>query len=92
MESPNSLRPKKKARQLKSVKSMLSIFFNIKGIIHKEFILEGQTVNSAYYCDTLWWLRENVRINTSPQTLVTEELAVVSQCTVNHFFCHQGIF
>jgi hypothetical protein len=39
------------------VKSMLIIFFDIKGIVHKE----GQTVNSAYYCDVLWWLRENVR-------------------------------
>jgi hypothetical protein len=37
----------KKARQLKSkIKSMLSIFFGIKGIAHKEFVLAGQTVNS----------------------------------------------
>jgi hypothetical protein len=33
---------------------MFIIFFHIKGIVHKEFILEGQTVNSAYYCDVLW--------------------------------------
>jgi hypothetical protein len=38
-----------KARQVKSkVKSMLIIFFDIKGILHKEFFLAGQTVNSAY--------------------------------------------
>jgi hypothetical protein len=50
MESPNSPRPKA-ARQVKSkVKSMLIIFFDIKGIVHKEFLLAGQTVNSAYYC------------------------------------------
>jgi hypothetical protein len=36
------------------VKSMLIIFFDIKGIVHKEFALAGQTVNSAYYCDSLW--------------------------------------
>jgi hypothetical protein len=30
---------------------MLIIFFYIKGIVHKEFVLAGQTVNSAYYCD-----------------------------------------
>jgi hypothetical protein len=53
MEGPNSLRPKK-ARQVKSkVKCMLIIFFDIKGIIHKEFILAGQKVNSAYCCDVL---------------------------------------
>jgi hypothetical protein len=55
MESPNSPRLKKKARQAKSkVKSMLIIFFDIKGIVYKEFILAAQTVNSAYYRDALW--------------------------------------
>jgi hypothetical protein len=50
-KSSNSPRPKK-ARQVKSkVKSMLITFFDIKGIVHKEFVLAGQTVNSAYYCD-----------------------------------------
>jgi hypothetical protein len=39
----------KRARQVKTkVKSMLFIFFGIKGIIHKEFGLSGQTVNSTY--------------------------------------------
>jgi hypothetical protein len=39
-------------RQVESiVKSMLIIFFDMKGIVHKEFILAGQTVNSTYYCD-----------------------------------------
>jgi hypothetical protein len=38
-----ALRPKK-ARQMKSkVRSILIIFFGIKGIVHKEFILAGQT-------------------------------------------------
>jgi hypothetical protein len=30
---------------------MLIILFDIKGIVHKEFVLAGHTVNSAYYCD-----------------------------------------
>jgi hypothetical protein len=52
----------KKARQVKSkVKSMLSIFFGIKRIIHKEFFLAGQIVNSTYFCDVLSKLREKVR-------------------------------
>jgi hypothetical protein len=50
-----------KVRQVKSkVKSMFIIFFDIKGIPHKAFILEGQTVNSAYYCDILRQIHENV--------------------------------
>jgi hypothetical protein len=30
---------------------MVIIFFDIKGIVHKEFVLAGQTFISAYYCD-----------------------------------------
>jgi hypothetical protein len=52
---------------------MLIILFHIKGIVHKEFILTGQAVNSAYYCDVLWRLRENV-----PRTLATKELAIAT--------------
>jgi hypothetical protein len=52
----------KMARQVESkVKSMLIIFFAIKASVHKEFILAGQTVNFAYYCDVSWRLHENVR-------------------------------
>jgi hypothetical protein len=59
MESPDSSRPKK-VRHIKSeVKNMLIIFFGIKGIVHREFVLAGQAVNSAYYCDILR-LNENV--------------------------------
>jgi hypothetical protein len=43
------------------VKSMLIIFFGIKWIVHKKFVLAGQAVNSAYYCDVLWQLREHVQ-------------------------------
>jgi hypothetical protein len=51
------------AREVKSdVKSILIIFFGIKGIVHKEFVLAGQAVNSVHYCDALRLLRENVRI------------------------------
>jgi hypothetical protein len=35
--------------------------FAIKRPVHKEFVLAGQTVNSAYYCDVLQRLNENVR-------------------------------
>jgi hypothetical protein len=48
IESQNSPTLLKRARQVKSkVKSMLFISIGIKGTVHKEFILAGQTVNSA---------------------------------------------
>jgi hypothetical protein len=40
---------------------MLIIFFDIKLIVHKEFVLARQTVNSAHYFDVLSRLCENVR-------------------------------
>ena len=36
-------------------------FFDIRGIVHKEFVPPGQTVNGHFYCKVLRWLRENVR-------------------------------
>jgi hypothetical protein len=41
-------------RQVKrKVKSMIIIFLDIRAIVHKEFVLASQAVNSAYYCDVL---------------------------------------
>ena len=52
-KSPKSPRPKK-ARQVKSnVKSMIIAFFDVKRIVHKEFVPTGQSVNSEFYCDVL---------------------------------------
>jgi hypothetical protein len=50
MESPNS-----------GVKSKLVIFFYITRAVHKDFFLAHRRVNSAYYCDVLLRLSENVR-------------------------------
>jgi len=60
-KSPNSPRPKK-ARQVRSnVKYMLIVFFDIQGIVHKEFVPPGQTVNGKFYCEALKRLREGIR-------------------------------
>jgi hypothetical protein len=51
-----------KAGQVKiKVKTSLIIFSGIEGIVRKEFLFAGQTVNSAYYCEVLLRLCENVR-------------------------------
>jgi hypothetical protein len=37
-----------------SISPTWEIFFDIKGILHNDFVLAGQTVSSAYYCDISW--------------------------------------
>jgi len=51
--SPSSPRPKKSRLQKSKVKTMLIAFFDSDGIIHKEFVPAGQTVNSASYKENL---------------------------------------
>ena len=43
-----------KARMSKSkIKTMLICFFNSQGIIYKEFVPQGPTINKQYYCEIL---------------------------------------
>jgi hypothetical protein len=66
-------------RQVKEkVKSMLIIFFVIKGIVHR-----GQAVSSAYYWDDLWRMSKNM-LRLCPQ--------LWRQDTVSHFLFRQGNF
>ncbi|UYV77652.1 hypothetical protein LAZ67_15001822 [Cordylochernes scorpioides] len=52
----------KKERMIKSkLKCLLITFFDVKGLVHYEFVPEGQTINQHYYIDVLRRLREAVR-------------------------------
>jgi hypothetical protein len=44
-----------------STKTMLIVFFDIRGIVHREFNPQGQTVNTKFYSEVLRRLRENIR-------------------------------
>ena len=60
-KSSTSPRPKT-VRQVKSnLKSIIISFFDIEGIVHKEFVPTGQTVNSGFYCKVLRRMREKLR-------------------------------
>ncbi|XP_066258179.1 histone-lysine N-methyltransferase SETMAR-like [Euwallacea similis] len=55
LTSPRS----KKERMIKSkIKCMLICFFDVQGIVHKEFVPEGQTVNKHFYREVLERLRK----------------------------------
>jgi hypothetical protein len=44
-----SPRPKKLKFQKSRIKTMLIIFFDSQGVVHKEFVPEGKTVNAEFY-------------------------------------------
>jgi len=48
-----SPRPKKARRSKSKIKSMLICFFDSQGIVHTEFVPQGQTVDQFYYCEIL---------------------------------------
>ena len=52
----------KKLRFQKSrVKTMLVIFFDWQGVIHKEFVPEGETINTLYYKGLMERLLNRIR-------------------------------
>jgi histone-lysine N-methyltransferase SETMAR len=60
-KSPSSPRLKKARMSRSSTKTMLIVFFDIRGIVHRESVPQGQTVNRKFYCEVLLRLRENIR-------------------------------
>ena len=49
----SSPRPKKACMSRSRVKTMIIVFFDSRGIVYKEFVPPGQTVNHAFYKDVL---------------------------------------
>jgi len=56
----NPPRPKKARMSKSKIKSMLICFFDSQGIVHKEFVPPGQTVNQTFYREVLERLRKRV--------------------------------
>ncbi|UYV68402.1 NPY1R [Cordylochernes scorpioides] len=51
----------KKARMSKSrIKTMIIVILDIRGIVHCEFVPQGQTVNSAFYLEVLRRLKRRI--------------------------------
>jgi len=57
----SSPRPKKARMSRSRVKTMIFVFFDTRGIVHKEFVPPGQTVNHAFYKDVLERLLKRVQ-------------------------------
>ena len=57
---------------------MLICFFDQKGIVHKEFVPPGHTVNAAFYVEVLKRLRENVRRKRPDQWRTTHSCSTMT--------------
>jgi len=76
-KTANSPQPKKFRQSKSRVKTMLLTFFDIKWIVHYEFVPTGQTVNQVYYFEVLERLREKVRQK-------RPELFANNSCNLHH--------
>ncbi|CAK9827582.1 Mariner Mos1 transposase [Anthophora retusa] len=57
----NEPNPKKPRQSRSKIKVMLTVFFDYRGVVHSEFLPDGQTVNKEYYLSVMRRLRENIR-------------------------------
>lgn len=55
-----SPRPKKARMSKSKIKTMLIVFFDRRGIVHKEFVPPEKTVNGAFYSEVLTRLRNRI--------------------------------
>lgn len=97
-QAPSEPKPKKSRLEKSKVKSMLICFYDSKGIVHKEFVPPGQTVNAPFYLSVLKRLVHRIRRirpeyhwrllhDNAPShrsTLVTDFLTKNHILTVNH--------
>jgi len=60
-KTANSPRPKKFRQSKSRVKTMLLTCFDIRGLVHYEFVPTGQTVNQVSFLEVLERLHEKVR-------------------------------
>lgn len=54
-------KPKRPRQSQSKIKVMLTVFFDVHGVVHSEFLPTGQTVNKQYYLGVMRRLRENIR-------------------------------
>ena len=55
-------RPKRAHQSCSKIKVMMTVFFDLCGVVHYEFLPPRQTVNKQYYLGVMHRLREAIRL------------------------------
>jgi len=71
--------------QKSKLKMMLICFVDQEGIVHREFVPPGMTVNADFYCDVLRRLHENVRCK-RPQKWQNQNLIIHDNAPAHRSF------
>jgi hypothetical protein len=76
---------------------MLIVFFDIRGIVHHEFVPKGQAMNAEFYCNVLCRLREDIQ-RKQPEMWCTSNWLLHDDNAPSHralvmreFLAHKGI-
>jgi len=95
--SSSSPRTKNSRLQKPKVKTMLIAFFDNDGIVHKEFVPAGQTVNSAFYEEVLKRLLQRIHLvrpelhRTGQWMLLHDNAPAHCAIRVHQFFVQRGV-
>ena len=93
-------RPKRLKFQRSRIKTVLIIFFDSQGIVHKEFVPDGKIVNAEFYKGEMNFLLKRIQrlptklqvfANFSPQKMLQPFIAPPPPHTL-HIYLHQTIF
>ena len=58
---PTKPKPKKPRQRRSKMKVMLTVVFEYRGVMHSEFLPEGQAANKEYYLRVMKRLKEQIR-------------------------------
>jgi len=74
------------------IKSMLICFFDNQGIIHKEFVPQGQTVNQHFYKEVFERLRKRViRVRPNIRVMHYDNAPCHTAISINQFLATKNI-
>jgi hypothetical protein len=68
------------------VKTMFIVFFDAQGVIHREFVPEGQTVNGQFYLGVMERLLKRIR-RVRPEFHNSKEWFILHDSTPAHIGC-----